>query len=157
VGVKKQCDGLLSLIHDAMQGLEELSKFHTEIEEKTSVLHMETEALLKEKQHLSEMADLIHSQLSHYKTLDVAAATLHHSHVSVQDPLFFECLTNLDEALKFVRAHPMYQGADKHLLRFGQLQQRGLVLLKDHIVAQLRQAAAQIMVKYAEKDGALQA
>ena len=151
--VKRQCDQLMDLIGSALESLDELQRLHDAVEVKTSVLHRETEALLQEKRRLAQTADLLHTQLAHYKTLDVATATLHHTNVSVADPAFFETLAKLDAALKFVRAHPMYRDADRHLLRFGQLQTRGLALLKDHVIGELRKAADQIMRRYQQNDG----
>jgi hypothetical protein len=123
---------------EAMTGLNTLEELHKKVEQKTSILHAETSALESEKQNLSRLAAALHEQLQHFKTLDVAAATLNHSTVSVRDPAFSAVLARLDEALKFVRSHPSYLGSEHHLQRFAQLQQRGLQLLKEHVVAQLK-------------------
>ena len=83
----------------------------------------------------------------------MAQATLNHSGVDVADPAFAACLARLDEALRFVRAHPQYLGADRHLLRFSQLQQRGLALLKEHVVAQLQRTAASVLARHGPSGG----
>jgi hypothetical protein len=129
-GARRQCAALQSQLAEAARGLALLEQLHAEVEGKTSALHAETEALLGEKKRLAALAAALHEHLGHFKTLDVAQATLNHSGVNVADPAFAACLARLDEALRFVRAHPQYLGADRHLLRFSQLQQRGLALIK---------------------------
>ncbi len=130
-----------------------LEELHKKVEQKTSVLHAETSALEAEKQSLSRLASALHEQLSHFKTLDLAAATLNHSDVSVKDPAFFQVLAKVDDALKFVRSHPGYLAAPQYLQRFGQLQQRGLMLIREHVSAQLRAAAEHSVLKMAGKGG----
>ncbi len=152
---RKQCAALQHELGEAARCLDVLEQLHGQVEAKTSALHNETEALLQEKKQLGALAAALHENLAHFKTLDIAAATLNHSQVNVADASFSACLARLDEALKFVRAHPQYLGADKHVLRFSQLQQRGLTLITDHVVAKLQITAAGILRKYGQS-GALQ-
>lgn len=98
---QRQCGALTTTLGEALAELDSLDRlyfylslslfslshalcsYHA-VEGSTLALHTQTQALLAEQHHLASLASALHVQLSHFRTLDVAAATLAHVSVRLQ-------------------------------------------------------------------------
>lgn len=69
-----------------------------------------------------------------------------HLHLLLSDQ-FIPLLTRIDDCIAFLREHDKYQDSPTYLLRFQQLQNKALALVRAHITNTLKTATQNVMTQ----------
>lgn len=102
------------------------------------------EIFWNKKENLAKFADKVQEKLSYFNELDTISQLFSRANLSVLDVNFLDALKKLDKSIEFINEHPSYRENRIYLLKFRQLQTRGLSMIKSYLVASLRNLSKQI-------------
>jgi hypothetical protein len=91
-------------------------------------------------------------KLAHFNEVESITQLFSRANLSVLDPNFLQALSRIDNAISFITHHPTYKESKIYLIRFRQLQTRGLTMIKSYIVATLRNHAKMATVANIQPD-----
>lgn len=99
------------------------------------------------------MADDIADNIHYYAYLEPTTRRLNAPGAGkyVRSKEFSEMLTNLDNCLEYMQAHPGHKESATYLSRYRQLLTRGLTLIRVHFTNALRERAADVSQRIADK------
>ncbi|KAF2835875.1 Sec34-domain-containing protein [Patellaria atrata CBS 101060] len=144
---------LLEGTASALELLSSLSKSFKAVEAQTSAFQTQCEGLVTGQQRTTKLADDIAENLQYYTYLEPITRRLNApgagSHVRSKD--FAEMLSNLDSCLDYMQAHPNHSEASIYQSRYRLLLTRGLTLIRVHATNALREIAADVSKRIAER------
>lgn len=85
-----------------------------------------------------KFAEQVSEKLAYFNEVEEIQKLFSRPNLSVLDPNFIEALRKLDQSISFISENPSYQESRLYLMKFQQLQTRGLTMVKSYIVASLR-------------------
>ena len=85
-----------------------------------------------------KFAEQVEEKLAYFNEVDDIQKLFTRPNLSVLDPNFIDALGRLDRSISFIMENPSYQESRLYLMKFQQLQTRGLTMVKSYIVASLR-------------------
>jgi len=134
-----ECSGsMLQNLENILGALDALTEQHKLVSTKTGELHHDCESLLLQQQNLDQFAKQLKSTLQYFNQMDDISQLLARPKVSVMDPKFTEALASLDDSISFISENPSFMESRLYLMKFRQLQTRGLTMIKTHIINSLR-------------------
>lgn len=133
---------MMGHLNGTLRALDALTAQHELVSTKTGQLHHDCESLLQQQQSLTKFARQVDDTLQHFDEIEDISQLLARSNVSVLDPKFTATLARLDASISFISENPSYSESRLYLMKFQQLQTRGLTMVKGHIVSSLRNCVA---------------
>eukprot|EP01128_Nolandella_sp_AFSM9_P000467 TRINITY_DN10624_c0_g1_i1.p1 TRINITY_DN10624_c0_g1~~TRINITY_DN10624_c0_g1_i1.p1 ORF type:complete len:655 (+),score=110.26 TRINITY_DN10624_c0_g1_i1:47-1966(+) len=145
------CATLISQIDQTDELLQMLRKDQQDVSRLTTGLKTAWQDLFAEETRLTEIATDISNTLDYF-ILDSLNVSMNNPDLKVTDKEFAVLLSRLDRSISFIQAHPTYLQAELYLLRFKQLQSRGLTKLKNFIVSKFRTDISKLASKIGDTD-----
>lgn len=134
---------LLSLLSDSFKA----------VEHQTTGFQAQCQDVLSEGERLASLAEGISGNLRYYALFDPITRRLNAPGAGnrVRDREFSDMLSQLDGCLKYMQTHPKQREAAAYRARYRQLLTRGLTLIRVHFTNSLREIAADIAGRIADK------
>jgi len=139
------CNKILDEIESAWNYLQDLENKYNLVAKKTGELHQACEALVQEQNLLLSFADNLDQKLAYFNELPKITAKFNSPTLTVFDPNFKILLSKLDECLEFVIKHRDFRDSENFLMKYKQLQNRGLSMLKNEIIQTLKTTTTQLV------------
>ncbi|KAJ9647206.1 Golgi transport complex subunit 3 [Coniosporium tulheliwenetii] len=146
-------ESLLTSTNSTLDLLSSLSEAFKAVEAQTTAFQAQCEGLISDQNHTSKLADDIAENLRYYTYLDPITKRLNAPGASklVGGKEFSEMLANLDNCLEYMQAHPSHREAATYRARYRLLLTRGLTLIRVHFTNALREIAADVSKRIADR------
>ena len=139
-------DNLLSSTQDTLSLLSALSDSFKSVEAQTDAFRQQCESLITEQRRLETLADAIEGNARYYTYLEPMTRRLNAPGAAnlVKGKDFPEMLSNLDNCLAYMEAHPNHKESTTYRSRYRLLLTRALTLIRHHFTKSLGDIAADI-------------
>lgn len=140
--IESSLEANYSLGHRLDASLEQLKRIeleYTEVSKKTAELYRLCEGLLSEERHLKLFGDELRTSLAHFEALESLKIQFFNPALSAEDAHFINMLKRIDEGIDYFQRHPTIRDSENYRLKFKQLQNRALTLIRNYVVAFLKQ------------------
>ncbi|EON68894.1 hypothetical protein W97_08152 [Coniosporium apollinis CBS 100218] len=146
-------ESLLTDTNSTLDLLSSLSEAFKAVEAQTTAFQAQCEGLVSDQNHTSKLADDIAENLRYYTYLDPITKRLNAPGAGklVGGKEFSEMLANLDNCLEYMQAHPSHREAATYRARYRLLLTRGLTLIRVHFTNALREIAADVSKRIADR------
>ncbi|KAL8867819.1 MAG: hypothetical protein Q9174_005413, partial [Haloplaca sp. 1 TL-2023] len=146
-------DSLLSDTNGTLDLLSSLSDSFKAVELQTTAFQKQCEGLTKEQKRLTQLADGVSHNLKYYSFLEPVTRRLNAPGAGsmVRSQEFSSMLARLDECLEYMAAHPKHREASTYRSRYRLLMTRGLTLIRVNFVGGLREIAADVTKRIADR------
>jgi hypothetical protein len=144
---KSLCDNLIAEIDFALKYLKEVEEKYSTSSRKTGELHSACEGLLHEEKQLRFYADDLREKLKYFNELESLSKKFNSPSLSVQDEHFLPLLRKLDECIDFIQKNPGFKESEVYLLKYRQLQGRGLTLVRNYVINTFKDTASHVLTQ----------
>ena len=133
--------------------LSSLSKSFKAVETQTTAFQNQCHNLMSEQKRLESLADDVGENLQYYSYLEPITRKLNAPGAGnfVRGNAFSDMLARLDECLDYMNNHQSQREAPTYRSRYRLLLTRGLTLIRVHFIGALRDIAADVMKRIADK------
>ncbi|KAF2399731.1 Sec34-domain-containing protein, partial [Trichodelitschia bisporula] len=144
---------LLSSADAALKLLAELSASFKAVEAQTTAFQAQCEGIVADQNRTTKLADDIAENLQYYAYLEPTTKRLNAPGAGnlVRRKEFAEMLANLDACLEYMQAHAGHREAASYRSRYRLLLTRALTLIRNHFAAALRDVAADVTKRIADR------
>ncbi|KZF22330.1 Sec34-domain-containing protein [Xylona heveae TC161] len=146
-------DSLLSEANTTLRLLSSITETFKSVEAQTAIFQNQCEGLLSDQHRITKLADDISDNLRYYSYLEPITRKLNAPTAGnfVRGIEFSEMLTTLDTCLDYMQAHPEQREAPTYRSRYRMLLTRALTLTRLHFVNALRDIAADVTRRMADR------
>lgn len=117
----------------------EIEEKYTQVSKKTSELYELCEGLMLEERQLRLFGEELRECLQHWETLESCSHQLHSPAMTAEDEHFLPILKRVEDGIAFFDSRPKIRDGETYRLKFKQLQNRALTLMRNYLVALFRQ------------------
>lgn len=117
----------------------EIEEKYTQVSKKTSELYELCEGLMLEERQLRLFGEELRECLQHWETLDSSSHQLHSPAMTADEEHFLPILRKVEAGIAFFESHPNIRDGQTYRLKFKQLQNRALTLMRNYLVNLVRQ------------------
>lgn len=117
----------------------EIEEKYSQVSKKTSELYELCEGLMLEERQLRLFGEELRECLRQWETLDSCSHQLHSPSMVADDPHFLPILCKVEEGILFFENRPKIKDGEAYRLKFKQLQNRALTLIRNYLVALFKQ------------------
>ncbi|KAF2760816.1 Sec34-domain-containing protein [Pseudovirgaria hyperparasitica] len=150
---KSHLDNLLLDTSSALKNLVSLSNSFKAVEHQTTAFQTQCESLVHDQRRIVKLADEVEDNLRYYAYLEPITRRLNApgagNHVRRKE--YVDMLENLDSCLEYMESHPSHREAATYRSRYRLLLTRGLTLIRVHITNALREIAADVSKRIADR------
>ncbi|KAI9823282.1 MAG: Golgi transport complex subunit 3 [Thelocarpon impressellum] len=146
-------DLLLDSASSTLDLLSSLSESFKLVDAQTTAFRAQCHELLSEQRRFQTLADDIGKNLQFYNYLEPISRRLNAPGAGqfVRGKDFSEMLSNLDSCVEYMQAHPKHLESETYRSRYRLLLTRGLTLIRVHFVTSLREIAAEVTRRIADR------
>lgn len=113
----------------------EIEEKYTQVSKKTSELYELCEGLMLEERQLRLFGEELRECLQHWDTLESCSHQLHSPAITADDEHFLPILKRVEAGIAFFDSRPKIRNGETYRLKFKQLQNRALTLMRTYLVA----------------------
>ncbi|TIA43827.1 Sec34-domain-containing protein [Aureobasidium pullulans] len=146
-------DSLMESTADALTLLSSLSDSFKAVDEQTTAFQAQCESLMTEQRRITDLAENMNHNLQYYAYLEPMTRRLNAPGAAnlVRAKEFPDMLTNLDQCLEYMQAHPTHREAPTYRSRYRLLLTRALTLIRVYFTNSLRALAADASQRIADR------
>lgn len=136
---------LLESVQSSENNLLDIETNANIVAKKTEELHHVCEGLVSESKVMNVVSQNLKSYLSKFDQLDIFTAYLNSPDIKVNEQGFIVALRKLDDSILFLQSNPLFVESESYLVKFKQLQNKGLTMIKNYICTQFKEIAQEII------------
>ncbi|KAF2278545.1 Sec34-domain-containing protein [Westerdykella ornata] len=146
-------DRIISETSATLDLLSSLSDSFKAVETQTTAFRTQCEGLINDQQRITQLADDMEQNLRYYLYLEPITKRLNAPGAgnTVRGKEFSDMLSNLDSCLEYMQAHPNHKESATYRSRYRLLLTRGLTLIRVHFTNSLREIAADVSKRIADR------
>jgi hypothetical protein len=150
---RSHLDHIVSDTTSALNTLSSLSESFRAVEAQTTAFQTRCEGLMEDQKRVTRLADDLEQNLRYYLYLEPITKRLNAPGAAsiVRGSEFTEMLANLDSCLEYMQAHPNHRESATYRSRYRLLLTRGLTLIRHHFTNALREIAAGVAKRIADR------
>ncbi|KAF2201313.1 Sec34-domain-containing protein [Delitschia confertaspora ATCC 74209] len=146
-------DSVISDTVSALDTLSSLSESFKAVDAQTTAFRTQCEGLIEDQMRISKLSDDIEENLRYYLYLEPITKRLNAPGAGnyVRRKEFSEMLSNLDNCLEYMQAHPNHRESATYRSRYRLLLTRALTLIRVHFTNALREITADVSKRIADR------
>ncbi|KAF2261009.1 Sec34-domain-containing protein [Lojkania enalia] len=150
---RSHLDNIISDTSSTLDILSSLSESFKAVEAQTNAFQTQCEGLIEDQRRITKLADEMEQNLRYYLYLEPITKRLNAPGAGniVRGKEFTEMLSNLDNCLEYMEAHPKHSESATYRSRYRLLLTRALTLIRVHFTNALREIAADVSRRIADR------
>ncbi|KAF2661605.1 Sec34-domain-containing protein [Lophiostoma macrostomum CBS 122681] len=150
---RSHLDHILADTSSTLGILSSLSESFQAVEAQTTAFQTQCEGLIEDQQRITKLADEMEGNLRYYLYLEPITKRLNAPGAGsiVRGKEFTEMLSNLDNCLEYMQAHPNHRESGTYRSRYRLLLTRALTLIRVYFTNALREIAADVAKRIADR------
>ncbi|KAF2175538.1 Sec34-domain-containing protein [Zopfia rhizophila CBS 207.26] len=146
-------DSIVTDTSSTLDILSSLSESFKAVEAQTTAFQTQCEGLIEDQKRITKLADYMEENLRFYLYLEPITKRLNAPGAGnyVRGKEFTEMLSNLDNCLEYMQAHPNHRESATYRSRYRLLLTRALTLIRVHFTNALREIAADVSKRIADR------
>lgn len=151
--MRSHLDHIISDTSSTLSVLSSLSESFVAVETQTTAFRTQCEGLIDDQKRITKLADDMEHNLRYYLYLEPITKRLNAPGAGniVRGNEFNEMLSNLDNCLEYMQAHPIHRESATYRSRYRLLLTRALTLIRVHFTNALREIAADVSKRIADR------
>ncbi|KAF2800845.1 Sec34-domain-containing protein [Melanomma pulvis-pyrius CBS 109.77] len=150
---RSHLDTVVSDTSSTLDILSSLSESFRAVETQTTAFRTQCEGLIDDQKRITKLADDMEQNLRYYLYLEPITKRLNAPGAGnfVRGKEFTEMLSNLDNCLEYMQAHPNHRESATYRSRYRLLLTRALTLIRVHFTNALREIAADVSKRISDR------
>ncbi|KAF2000449.1 Sec34-domain-containing protein [Amniculicola lignicola CBS 123094] len=150
---RSHLDNIIADTSSTLDILSSLSGSFQQVEAQTTAFQTQCEGLIEDQSRITKLADSMEQNLRYYLYLEPITKRLNAPGAGsiVRGKEFTEMLSNLDNCLEYMQAHPKHSESATYRSRYRLLLTRALTLIRVHFTNALREIAADVAKRIADR------